>query len=48
MLRVGFFLFFIGRVIGAATLRKTPAQGALGTDALINVLRCGLMAKKVG
>jgi FHS family L-fucose permease-like MFS transporter len=48
MLSVGFFLFFIGRVIGAAILRKTSAHRALGTYALINFLLCGLVVAKVG
>ena len=41
MQSVAFFLFFIGRVIGSAILRKTSAHRALGTYALINLLLCG-------
>jgi FHS family L-fucose permease-like MFS transporter len=48
MLSVGFFLFFIGRVIGAAILRKTSAHRALGTYALINLILCVLVVLKVG
>jgi FHS family L-fucose permease-like MFS transporter len=48
MLSVGFFLFFIGRVIGAALLRKMSAHRALGTYAFINMLLCALVVAKVG
>ena len=48
MLSVGFFLFFIGRVIGAAILRKTSAHRALGTYAIINFLLCALVMAKIG
>lgn len=48
MLSIGFFLFFIGRVIGAALLRKISAHTALGTYAFINFLLCGLVMAKVG
>lgn len=48
MLSIGFFLFFFGRVIGAALLRKVSAHRALGTYALINLLLCGLVVAKAG
>lgn len=48
MLSIGFFLFFIGRVIGAAILRKTSAHRALGTYALINLILCGIVVAKIG
>jgi FHS family L-fucose permease-like MFS transporter len=48
MQSVAFFLFFIGRVIGSAILRKTSAHRALGTYALINLFLCGLVMLKVG
>jgi FHS family L-fucose permease-like MFS transporter len=48
MLSIGFFLFFIGRVIGAAILRKTSAHRALGTYALINLILCAIVVAKVG
>ncbi|MBI5769062.1 MAG: MFS transporter [Verrucomicrobia bacterium] len=48
MLSVGFFLFFIGRVIGAAILRKTSAHHALGTYAFINLVLCGIVVLKLG
>jgi FHS family L-fucose permease-like MFS transporter len=43
-----FFLFFAGRVVGAAILRKTSAHRALGTYALINLALCVLVVMKVG
>ena len=48
MQSVAFFLFFIGRVVGSAVLRKAAAHRALGTYAFINLLLCGLVAMKVG
>jgi MFS transporter, FHS family, L-fucose permease len=48
MLSIGFFLFFIGRVIGAAILRKVSAHRALGTYAFINLLLCILVVMKIG
>jgi len=48
MLSIGFFLFFIGRVIGAAILRKTSAHRALGTYGLVNLVLCGLVVAKAG
>ena len=48
MQSIAFFLFFIGRVTGAAILRKTSAHRALGTYALINLALCGLVMAKVG
>lgn len=48
MLSVGFFLFFIGRVIGSAILRKTSAHRALGTYAFINLVLCVLVVLKLG
>jgi FHS family L-fucose permease-like MFS transporter len=47
MLSVGFFLFFIGRVIGAAILSKASAHRVLGTYALINVALCILVVMKI-
>ena len=48
MQSVAFFLFFIGRAIGSAILRKAPAHRALGTYALINLALCGLVVMKAG
>jgi len=48
MQSIAFFLFFLGRVIGAAILRKTSAHRALGTYALVNLVLCGLVMAKVG
>lgn len=48
MQTIAFFLFFIGRVIGSAILRKTSAHKALGTYALINLALCGLVVLKAG
>lgn len=48
MQTIAFFLFFMGRVIGSAILRKAPAHRALGTYALINLALCGLVAMKLG
>jgi FHS family L-fucose permease-like MFS transporter len=48
MQSIAFFLFFIGRVIGAAILKKTSAHRALGTYAVINLALCALVAMKIG
>ena len=48
MQSVAFFLFFIGRVIGSAILKKTSAHRALGTYGLINLALCGLVIVKLG
>jgi FHS family L-fucose permease-like MFS transporter len=48
MQSVAFFLFFIGRVIGAAILKKRSAHRTLGTYAFINLLLCGLVMMKIG
>jgi MFS transporter, FHS family, L-fucose permease len=47
LLSVGFFLFFIGRVIGAAILRKASAHRLLGTYALINLVLCAVVVMKI-
>ena len=47
-LSVAFFLFFIGRVVGAWILRKVSAHRALGTYALINLLLCVVVMMKIG
>ena len=47
-LSVAFFLFFIGRVVGAWILRKTSAHRALGTYALVNLVLCGIVMLKIG
>jgi FHS family L-fucose permease-like MFS transporter len=48
MQTIAFFLFFIGRVIGSALLRKTSAHRALGTYGLINLVLCTVVAMKLG
>ncbi|HEX4263397.1 MAG TPA: MFS transporter [Verrucomicrobiae bacterium] len=48
MQTIAFFLFFIGRVIGSALLRKTSAHRALGTYAIINLALCGVVIMKAG
>jgi MFS transporter, FHS family, L-fucose permease len=48
MQSVAFFLFFIGRVIGSAILRKAPAHRALGTYGLICLALCALVILKLG
>ncbi len=48
MQSVAFFLFFIGRVVGSAVLRKAAAHRALGTYALINLLLCVIVVMKIG
>ena len=48
MQSVAFFLFFIGRVIGSAILRKAPAHRALGTYGLVSLLLCVLVVMKLG
>jgi MFS transporter, FHS family, L-fucose permease len=45
---IGFPLFLLGRVTGAAILRKMKSHLVLGTYALINVLICGLIVIKLG
>src|SRR5206468_1179070 len=47
MLSIAFFLFFIGRVIGAAILRKTSAHRALGTYALVNLVLCAVVIAQI-
>jgi len=47
-LSVAFFLFFIGRVVGAWILRKTSAHRALGTYAFINLALCAVVMMKLG
>ena len=47
LLSVGFFLFFIGRVIGAAILRKAAAHRVLGTYALVSAVLCALVVMKI-
>jgi len=48
MLSVGFFLFFVGRLVGAWILRKSSAHVALGTYALINLVLCVVVVMKIG
>lgn len=48
LLSVGFFLFFIGRIVGAAILRRVSAHRALGTYALINLILCAVVVAKIG
>ena len=48
ILSVGFFLFFIGRLVGSALLRKTSAHRMLGTYALVNLVLCGIVVMKLG
>jgi FHS family L-fucose permease-like MFS transporter len=43
-----FFMFFIGRAIGSAVVRRVSAHRALGTYAVINVLMCALVIMKLG
>jgi FHS family L-fucose permease-like MFS transporter len=45
---VGFIFFLIGRVIGAALLKKFPAHKVLGTFATLNVIVCGLIISQLG
>ncbi len=47
LLSAGFFLFFIGRVIGAAILAKASAHRVLGTYSLINLVLCLLVVLKI-
>ncbi|ACB74705.1 MFS transporter [Opitutus terrae] len=47
LLSVGFFLFFIGRVIGAAILSKASAHRVLGLYAAINAVLCALVVMKI-
>ena len=48
MQSIAFFLFFIGRVIGSAILRKAPAHRALGTYGLVSLALCALVVMKLG
>jgi len=45
---LGFALFFLGRVVGSALLRKASAHRLLGLYALINVVLCGIVVLKLG
>ena len=45
---VAFFMFFIGRAIGSAVVRRVSAHCALGTYAVINILMCALVIMKLG
>ncbi len=45
---VGFALFFIGRLIGSAILRKAPAHKVLATFSAINIVMCGIVVMKLG
>jgi FHS family L-fucose permease-like MFS transporter len=45
---VGFFCFFIGRVTGAALLRKVSAHKMLGLYSVINAALCLLVFLKLG
>jgi fucose permease len=45
---VGFFCFLLGRVIGAALLRKVSAHRMLGLYSLINAALCFLIFLKLG
>jgi FHS family L-fucose permease-like MFS transporter len=42
-----FFLFFLGRVVGSAILRKASAHRALGAYAIVNILLCALVIAKL-
>src|SRR5215469_5283922 len=48
MASVAFFMFFIGRAIGSAIVKKVSAHRALGTYAVINLLLCALVIMKLG
>lgn len=48
MASVAFFMFFIGRAIGSAIVRKVSAHRALGTYAVINLLLCAVVIMKLG
>ncbi len=48
VLSVGFFLFFLGRIVGSAILRKASAHRTLGGYALINVALCAVVVAKLG
>jgi FHS family L-fucose permease-like MFS transporter len=48
MQSIAFFLFFIGRVIGSAILRKAPAHRALGTYGIVSLALCVLVIMKLG
>jgi FHS family L-fucose permease-like MFS transporter len=45
---LGFGLFFLGRVIGSALLRRMPAHRMLGTYSVINVALCAIVVMKLG
>ena len=48
LVSVGFFLFFLGRVSGAALLRKVSAHKMLALYSVINALLCLLVFLKLG
>jgi FHS family L-fucose permease-like MFS transporter len=45
---VGFALFFLGRLMGSAVLRKASAHRVLGFYSFINVILCTIVALKLG
>ncbi|MBE2216005.1 MAG: MFS transporter [Opitutaceae bacterium] len=45
---VAFLLFTIGRFVGSAILKRTPAHRVLGLYAAINVVLCGVVALDLG
>lgn len=45
---IAFGCFLLGRLIGAAVMRKAPAHKTLGLFALINVIVCGLIIANLG
>ena len=45
---MGFGLFFLGRLIGSAILRKASAHRVLGIFSLINVAMCAIVVMKIG
>ncbi len=45
---IGFPLFLIGRVAGAALMRKLKAHRVLSTCAVVNVILCGIVALRLG
>ena len=47
LLSVGFLLFFIGRVIGAAILSKASAHRVLGAYALVSAVLCAGVVMKI-
>jgi FHS family L-fucose permease-like MFS transporter len=48
MASAAFFMFFIGRAIGSAIVRKVSAHRALGIYAIINLLLCTVVIMKLG